>query len=101
MNTRILMKVCECEFFHVFFYLFKKIYYFSELIRLNMNMQGKLNPENVLNDWREIENGLTLLGATGVEDRLQDDVIETMTCLREAGIKIWVLTGDKVMLNLQ
>ena len=65
-----------------------------------MNIQGKLNPESLLNDWREIENGLTLLGATGVEDRLQDDVIETMTSLREAGIKIWVLTGDKVMFNL-
>ncbi|XP_030838216.1 probable phospholipid-transporting ATPase IF isoform X3 [Strongylocentrotus purpuratus] len=42
-----------------------------------------------------IEQELHLLGATGVEDRLQDQVAETMEALREAGIKIWVLTGDK------
>ncbi|XP_028929485.1 probable phospholipid-transporting ATPase IF isoform X5 [Ornithorhynchus anatinus] len=42
-----------------------------------------------------IENDLELLGATGVEDRLQDKVQETIEALRMAGIKIWVLTGDK------
>ncbi|KYN08158.1 putative phospholipid-transporting ATPase IF [Cyphomyrmex costatus] len=42
-----------------------------------------------------MENGLTLLGVTAVEDRLQDKVQETLECLRVAGIKIWVLTGDK------
>ncbi|XP_026825879.1 probable phospholipid-transporting ATPase IF isoform X2 [Ooceraea biroi] len=42
-----------------------------------------------------MESGLTLLGVTAVEDRLQDDVQETLECLRVAGIKIWVLTGDK------
>lgn len=66
-----------------------------------MNMHINSNPESILDVWRSIENGLTLLGATGVEDRLQDDVIETMTSLRLAGIKIWVLTGDKVMIDLQ
>ncbi|KAJ8683561.1 hypothetical protein QAD02_019353 [Eretmocerus hayati] len=43
-----------------------------------------------------IENGLKLLGVTAVEDRLQEDVSETMEKLSLAGIKIWVLTGDKV-----
>ncbi|XP_011879867.1 PREDICTED: probable phospholipid-transporting ATPase IF isoform X2 [Vollenhovia emeryi] len=42
-----------------------------------------------------MESGLTLLGVTAVEDRLQDQVQETLECLRVAGIKIWVLTGDK------
>jgi phospholipid-translocating ATPase len=42
-----------------------------------------------------IETNLTLIGATGIEDKLQEDVAETLTVLREAGIKIWVLTGDK------
>ncbi|XP_074154386.1 phospholipid-transporting ATPase IF isoform X4 [Sminthopsis crassicaudata] len=42
-----------------------------------------------------IERELLLLGATGVEDRLQDKVRETIEALRMAGIKIWVLTGDK------
>ncbi|XP_018352435.1 PREDICTED: probable phospholipid-transporting ATPase IF [Trachymyrmex septentrionalis] len=42
-----------------------------------------------------MESGLTLLGVTAVEDRLQDKVQETLECLRVAGIKTWVLTGDK------
>ncbi|XP_033006623.1 probable phospholipid-transporting ATPase IF isoform X9 [Lacerta agilis] len=42
-----------------------------------------------------IENDLELLGATGVEDKLQDKVQETIEALRLAGIKVWVLTGDK------
>ncbi|EGG17717.1 P-type ATPase [Cavenderia fasciculata] len=42
-----------------------------------------------------IEKNLVLLGATGIEDRLQDNVPETIQSLREAGIKVWVLTGDK------
>ena len=43
----------------------------------------------------EIESDLQLMGATAVEDKLQDFVPETMHNLREAGIIIWVLTGDK------
>ena len=43
-----------------------------------------------------IENNLTLLGGTVVEDKLQDKVPETIKELRAAGIKIWVLTGDKL-----
>lgn len=38
---------------------------------------------------------LTLLGATAVEDKLQDEVPETILSLLEAGINIWMLTGDK------
>lgn len=43
----------------------------------------------------QMEAGLRLLGATGVEDKLQKGVPETITRLRRAGIKIWMLTGDK------
>uniref|UniRef100_A0A3B3D597 Phospholipid-transporting ATPase n=1 Tax=Oryzias melastigma TaxID=30732 RepID=A0A3B3D597_ORYME len=43
----------------------------------------------------QLETQLTLLGATGIEDRLQESVPDTITALREAGIKVWVLTGDK------
>jgi len=43
----------------------------------------------------EIEIGLELLGATAIEDKLQDQVPETIKSLAEAGIKLWVLTGDK------
>nr|DBA29209.1 TPA: hypothetical protein GDO54_009457 [Pyxicephalus adspersus] len=42
-----------------------------------------------------LETNLTLLGATGIEDRLQEGVPETIESLREAAIKIWMLTGDK------
>ncbi|ELR23243.1 phospholipidtranslocating P-type ATPase [Acanthamoeba castellanii str. Neff] len=43
----------------------------------------------------EIEVDLELLGATGIEDKLQDGVPDTIESLLEAGIKVWVLTGDK------
>lgn len=43
-----------------------------------------------------VERDLTLLGGTAIEDRLQDGVPDTIALLAEAGIKLWVLTGDKV-----
>ncbi|GCB65294.1 hypothetical protein scyTo_0007683, partial [Scyliorhinus torazame] len=42
-----------------------------------------------------IEKNLLLLGATAIEDRLQNGVPETIATLLKAEIKIWVLTGDK------
>lgn len=36
-----------------------------------------------------------LLGATAIEDKLQDGVLETIQCLKQGNIKVWVLTGDK------
>ncbi|XP_012503446.1 PREDICTED: probable phospholipid-transporting ATPase VA [Propithecus coquereli] len=42
-----------------------------------------------------LETNLHLLGATGIEDRLQEGVPETIAKLRQAGLQIWVLTGDK------
>jgi phospholipid-translocating ATPase len=44
----------------------------------------------------EIEGDLRLLGATAIEDRLQDGVPETIADLKTAGIKVWVATGDKL-----
>ena len=43
-----------------------------------------------------LEHDLELLGLTGVEDKLQDDVKPTLELLRNAGLKIWMLTGDKI-----
>lgn len=43
-----------------------------------------------------LERDLELLGVTGVEDKLQQDVKPSLELLRNAGIKIWMLTGDKV-----
>uniref|UniRef100_A0A3Q2Y9N2 Phospholipid-transporting ATPase n=1 Tax=Hippocampus comes TaxID=109280 RepID=A0A3Q2Y9N2_HIPCM len=45
--------------------------------------------------YEEIEKDLLLLGATAVEDKLQDGVPQTIEQLAKADIKIWVLTGDK------
>ncbi|MBA0637006.1 hypothetical protein Godav_022094 [Gossypium davidsonii] len=42
-----------------------------------------------------IENNLHILGASGIEDKLQQGVPEAIESLRTAGIKVWVLTGDK------
>ncbi|KAB0357180.1 hypothetical protein FD754_001336 [Muntiacus muntjak] len=45
--------------------------------------------------YEEMEQSLQLLGATAIEDRLQDGVLETIKCLKQGNIKVWVLTGDK------
>lgn len=45
--------------------------------------------------FNEIESDLELIGATAIEDKLQDDVADTLETIRKAGIKVWVLTGDK------
>lgn len=42
-----------------------------------------------------IEQDMFLLGATAIEDKLQDGVPDTIHTLQEAGIKVWVLTGDR------
>ncbi|XP_037914217.1 probable phospholipid-transporting ATPase IA isoform X4 [Hermetia illucens] len=74
-------------------------------------------PEDVYNEWKEtyhkastalqyrerkvedaanlIENNLMLLGATAIEDKLQEGVPDTIAALLKADIYIWVLTGDK------
>jgi phospholipid-translocating P-type ATPase (flippase) len=43
----------------------------------------------------DIEKDLELIGTTAIEDRLQDEVPQTIELLGKAGIKVWVLTGDK------
>lgn len=45
----------------------------------------------------EIEQGLILLGCTAIEDKLQEGVPHTIKTLAEAGIRLWVLTGDKMV----
>ncbi|XP_056402756.1 phospholipid-transporting ATPase ID-like [Hyla sarda] len=45
--------------------------------------------------YEEIEKDLKLIGASAIEDKLQDGVPQTIETLTKANIKIWVLTGDK------
>ena len=44
----------------------------------------------------KIEKNLELIGSTAIEDRLQDEVADTISFMRNANIKVWVLTGDKI-----
>ncbi|XP_031803995.1 phospholipid-transporting ATPase IK isoform X2 [Sarcophilus harrisii] len=45
--------------------------------------------------YEEMEKDLRLLGATAIEDKLQDGVPDTIHLLKKGNIKVWVLTGDK------
>lgn len=47
-------------------------------------------------DNEKIERDMTLIGSTAIEDRLQDEVGDTIRFMKRTGIKVWVLTGDKV-----
>ncbi|KAI9345739.1 hypothetical protein BD770DRAFT_370616 [Pilaira anomala] len=42
-----------------------------------------------------IEKEMILLGATAIEDKLQEGVPDTIHTLQQANIKVWVLTGDR------
>uniref|UniRef100_A0A453ER37 Phospholipid-transporting ATPase n=1 Tax=Aegilops tauschii subsp. strangulata TaxID=200361 RepID=A0A453ER37_AEGTS len=42
-----------------------------------------------------VECNIHILGASGIEDKLQDGVPEAIESLRQAGMKVWILTGDK------
>ncbi|XP_042878521.1 phospholipid-transporting ATPase IF-like [Penaeus japonicus] len=66
----------------------------SQLSRARQTLDNREDAVREVTD--RMETDLNLLGATGVEDLLQDGVQETLESLRVAGIKVWVLTGDKV-----
>ena len=44
----------------------------------------------------KLQHDMDLIGITGVEDKLQDEVATTIQALRMGGVKIWMLTGDKM-----
>ncbi|KAL9558275.1 hypothetical protein MBANPS3_000975 [Mucor bainieri] len=97
---------------------FDDIAAFSENGLRTLLLSYRILDENEYNDWKKemddastatekrservaeaqekIEVNLRLLGATGIEDKLQDGVPQCIEDLRKAGIKIWVLTGDKL-----
>jgi phospholipid-transporting ATPase len=71
--------------------------YYSWLCELQKAKTSFENREELVEDcFDRIERDLCLLGATAIEDRLQDGVPDTIANLAIAGISIWVLTGDKV-----
>ena len=48
----------------------------------------------LMDSYNSVENKMRLVGATGIEDRLQDGVPDAITRLREAGIVVWGQAGD-------
>ncbi|KIJ56259.1 hypothetical protein M422DRAFT_219400 [Sphaerobolus stellatus SS14] len=49
----------------------------------------------------QIERDLIILGATALEDKLQEGVPEAIETLHKAGIKLWILTGDKLQTAIE
>ena len=66
----------------------------DEINKANISLKDRDKLINQIYD--KIEQNIFLLGATVVEDKLQDEVPETIKNFRLAGIKIWMLTGDKM-----
>jgi len=62
----------------------------------NAASTSKMRDEEMPKAAALIEKDLVLIGATAIEDRLQDGVPDTIAHLKKAGIKLWVLTGDKM-----
>jgi phospholipid-transporting ATPase len=62
--------------------------------KANTTVSGN-RPEELDKAAEVIERDMFLLGATAIEDRLQDGVPDTIHVLQQAGIKVWVLTGDR------
>uniref|UniRef100_A0A669CH75 Phospholipid-transporting ATPase n=1 Tax=Oreochromis niloticus TaxID=8128 RepID=A0A669CH75_ORENI len=67
---------------------------FQQLNRAKLALQDR--DKQLAEAYDLIEKDLILLGATAVEDRLQEKAADTIESLHKAGIKVWVLTGDKM-----
>ncbi|XP_036320594.1 probable phospholipid-transporting ATPase VD isoform X2 [Rhagoletis pomonella] len=60
---------------------------------IEMSLENR--ERRIRDSFAKLESNLIILGATGIEDRLQDGVPETIAAMLSAGISMWVLTGDK------
>lgn len=66
------------------------------LKQYNMAINSIVNREEDLRKCASIiEEDMTLLGTVGIEDELQDGVAEAVQLLQNAGINVWMITGDK------
>uniref|UniRef100_A0A452I7P9 Phospholipid-transporting ATPase n=1 Tax=Gopherus agassizii TaxID=38772 RepID=A0A452I7P9_9SAUR len=66
----------------------------DQLSEAKMALQDR--EEKMARIFDDIEADMHLIGATAVEDRLQEHAAETIEALQTAGMKVWVLTGDKM-----
>ncbi|XP_069746482.1 phospholipid-transporting ATPase IH isoform X3 [Narcine bancroftii] len=78
-------KVLSCE-------KYKEIHTLLQNAKLSLQDRDRKLAEA----YNVVESDLDLLGATAVEDRLQDKTAESVEAMQKAGIKVWVLTGDKM-----
>lgn len=63
---------------------------------MKVTTSNDANKEDKLNQlYDEMEKGLEYVGCSAIEDLLQEEVPETIQKLMIAGIRLWVLTGDK------
>lgn len=67
----------------------------SRLLSSNFETSVRATHLTIIKLFESLETNLTLLGATGVEDQLQQDVPFVIRELRSCGLHCWVLTGDK------
>jgi magnesium-transporting ATPase (P-type) len=64
----------------------------SKVAKLSINNRE----EKVAEVDEKIEVEMELVGSTAIEDKLQDEVADTIRFMKNTGIKVWVLTGDKI-----
>eukprot|EP00834_Sanchytrium_tribonematis_P002924 NODE_101_length_19951_cov_0.932501.p1 type:complete len:1126 gc:universal NODE_101_length_19951_cov_0.932501:4012-635(-) len=74
----------------------KPDYYQSWQKRYKDVLQSEASKDQIARLYDEIEQDWTIVGATGIEDKLQEYVPQAIKLFQEAGILVWILTGDKV-----
>lgn len=45
---------------------------------------------------QDLERDFSIVGSTGIEDKLQENVKQSIQMIKQAEIMLWVLTGDKI-----
>ncbi|XP_050526509.1 probable phospholipid-transporting ATPase IA isoform X2 [Daktulosphaira vitifoliae] len=97
--TKIHLKEFACAGFRTLCYGYadiSEIYYEkwkSDYLKTSTIIQNREEAQDKIA--AKIEKDLILTGATAVEDKLQDNVPETIQAFLDANINIWMLTGDK------
>nr|XP_025952769.1 probable phospholipid-transporting ATPase IH isoform X4 [Dromaius novaehollandiae]XP_025952770.1 probable phospholipid-transporting ATPase IH isoform X4 [Dromaius novaehollandiae] len=76
--------------------LTEKEYYSAHKLLQNAKLALQDREKKLAEAYEKIERDFILLGATAVEDRLQEKAADTIEALQKAGINVWVLTGDKM-----
>lgn len=71
---------------------------YDDFFKVYTNLKTSWDPkkDEKLNDMYDVmEQNLSYLGCTAIEDKLQEGVADTIENLMKANIRLWVLTGDK------